>query len=149
MDMIRRATMLAATISLSLAAPALAQDVYPMDQGDYVELSAIQIDDGHSVDYLTHVTGTWRRSQDFAKAQGWISSYEVMSNVYPRKDEPDIYLIVRFPRLADAAEEQKRDVAYRGYMQRTIAQLETESGDRAKYRHLAGTMLLRELRFKK
>ena len=31
----------------------------------------------------------------------------------------------------------------------TIAQMESESGDRAKYRKLAGSMLLRELRFKK
>ena len=149
MNLVRHAALLATTFSLGLVGPALAQDAYPMDQGDYVELSAIQIDDGHSVDYLNHVTGMWRRGQDFAKAQGWISSYEVMSNVYPRKGEPDIYLVIRMPRLADAAEEQKRDTAYRAHMQRTIAQLETESGDRAKYRHLGGTMLLRELRFKK
>lgn len=120
-----------------------------MDQGDYVEIGGIQIDDGHSVDYLNHVAGLWKKGQDFAKSQGWITSYEVMSNVYGRKGEPDIYLITRFSRLADAAEEQKRDEAYRAYMQRTVSQLETESGDRAKYRKQAGSMLLRELRFKK
>jgi hypothetical protein len=149
MDLIQRTAVLAATISLAIAAPAIAQDTYPMDQGDFVELAAIQVDDGHTLDYLNHVTGLWKRGRDFAKAQGCISSYEVMTNVYPRKGEPDIYPLVRFPRLADAAEEQKRDVAYRAHMARTVAQLETESGDRAKYRHLAGSMLLRELRFKK
>lgn len=149
MNTFRRAALLAATMTLAFAAPAIAQDAYPMDLGDYVELSAITIDDGHSVDYLNHVAGMWRRGQDYARSQGWITSYEVMTNAFPRKGEPDIYLLVRTPRLVDAAEDAKRDQAYRAYMQRTVAQLETESGDRAKYRHLSGTMLLRELRFKK
>lgn len=138
----------AASLCLALAAPATAQDAYPMDQGDYVELSGITIDDGHTIDYLNHVAGVWRRGQEFAKSQGWITSYEVLANAYPRKGEPDIYLIVRTPRLADAAEDLKRDQAFRAHMQRTISQMQTESGDRAKFRHLSGTMLLRELRFK-
>lgn len=139
---------LAAGLCLAFATPAMADDAYPMNLGDYVELSGIKIDDGHTVDYLNHVAGLWRRGQEFAKQQGWITSYEVLANAYPRNGEPDIYLIVRTPRLNDAAEDQKREQAYRAYMQRTIAQLETESGDRAKYRHLSETMLLRELRFK-
>ena len=93
----RRAVMLAASLTLAHAAPALAQDAYPMTSGDYVVLSAIQIDDGHTLDYLNHLTGQWRRGQEFAKSQGWITSYEVMANAYPRKGEPDIYLLVRSP----------------------------------------------------
>jgi hypothetical protein len=127
----------------------MAQDAYPMDEGDLVDLSAIQIDDGHTVDYLNHVTGLWRKGQEFSKSQGWITSYEVMMNMHPRKGEPDIYLLVRYPRMVDAAEGLKRDQAYRAHMQRTVTQLEAESGDRAKFRHLAGSMLLREMRFKK
>ena len=146
---VRRAAVAAASLCLAFATPTFAQSAYPMDQGDFVEISGIQVDDGHSVDYLNHITGAWKKGQDFAKSQGWITSYGVMSNVYGRKGEPDIYLITRFPRLVDAAEEQKRDEAYRAHMQRTVSQMETESGDRAKFRKLAGSMLLRELRFKK
>jgi hypothetical protein len=149
MNIARRAAILAASLSFAFATPVLAQDAYPMDQGDFVEISAIQIDDGHTVDYLNHVTGLWRRGQEFAKSQGWITSYEVMANVHPRKGEPDVYLITRSSRMVDAAEQKKRDDAYNAHMQRTVAQLESESGERAKYRHLAGTQLLRELRFKK
>lgn len=149
MKIVHHAAFAAASLCLAIASPALAQSTYPMDQGDYVEISAIQVDDGHGVDYLNHVAGLWRKGQEFAKSQGWISGYEVMSNTYPRKGEPDIYLIVRFPRMVDAAEDAKRDEAYRAYMQRTVTQLQAESGERAKYRKLAGSMLLRELRFKK
>ncbi len=149
MKIIRLAAFAAASLCLAFAAPVQAQDSYPMDDGDFVEISSIQIDDGHTLDYAQHIAGMWRKGQDFAKAQGWITSYEVMANMYPRKGEPDVYLIVRFPNFATAAENVKRDAAYRAHMQRTITQLESESGDRAKYRKLAGSMLLRELRFKK
>ena len=149
MNAMRRAAVLAASISLACALPAMAQDDYPMDQGDYVELSAITIEDGHTLDYLNHLSGMWKRGQDFARSQGWITSYEVLANAYPRKGEPDLYLLVRMPRFADAAEDQKRDKAYREFMQRSVAQMQAESGERAKYRQLSGAMLLRELRFRK
>jgi len=149
MKTVRRAAIAAASLCLALAAPVAAQNALPMEQGDYVELSAITIDDGHNLDYMNHLANNWRKGQEFAKSQGWISSYEVMVNAYPRKGEPDVYLIVRAPRLADAAEDAKRDEAYRAYMQRTAAQLQAESGERAKYRTLSGMMLLRELRFRK
>ena len=149
MNLARRAAVLAASLSFAFATPAFAQNSWPMDMGDFVEMSGITIDDGHTLDYLNHLTGLWKRGQDFAKAQGWITGYEVLMNVNGRKGEPDVYLITRSSRMVDAAEQQKRDDAYNAHMQRTIAQLETESGERAKYRHLAGSILLRELRFKK
>jgi len=149
MNLVRRAAIAAALLSLATTTPALADDGWPMDLGDYVELSAITIEDGHTLDYLNHLTGMWQRGQEFARSQGWITSYEVLSNPYPRKGEPDLYLLVRMPRFADASEEDKRDKAYRAFMQRSVSQMQAESGERAKYRQLSGAMLLRELRFKK
>lgn len=149
MKIVRRAALAAVSLSLAFAAPAMAQSAYPMDQGDFIELSAISVDDGHSLDYMNHLANNWRKAQDYAKSQGWITGYEVMVNAYPRKGEPDVYLLVRTARLPDAAEDAKRDEAYRAYMQRTASQLQAESGERAKYRSLSGSMLLRELRFRK
>lgn len=138
----------AASCALAWSAPALAQDAWPMEDGDYVEVSSIKIDDGHALDYANHLSGMWRKGQDFAKAQGWITGYEILVNVNPRENEPDVYLITRFARFADQAEGRRRDAAYRAHMQRTEAQMQAESGERAKYRHLAGSMLLREQRWK-
>ena len=142
------AAMLAAPLALAMSAPAVAQN-YPFDYGNFADVTGIDILDGGGIEYANYLAKEWRKNQEFAKSQGWISSYEVMTNVYARKGEPDIYLITRFSRLADAAEEMKRDEAYRAHMQRTVTQMETESGDRAKFRKLAGSMLMRELRFKK
>ena len=122
--------------------PAMAEDL-PVEPGDYVEISSITVDDGHTLDYINHLAGQWRKGQDYAKAQGWISGYEILSNEYPRAGEPDFYLVTRFPRFADPAEAKKRDDMYNAYMQSTMAQAQAASAERAKYRHLSGQMLLR------
>lgn len=148
MSVFRYAAPAAALLSFAFASPAMAQDEWPFNPGDFVEVSGIDVDDGHDLDYAKHLAGLWKKGQDYAKQQGWITSYEVLQNQFPRKGEPDIYLVTHFPNFASPAEETKRDAAYRAYMQRTIAQLDAESGERAKYRTLTGSMLLRQLNFK-
>ncbi|MEZ5742174.1 MAG: hypothetical protein R3D89_00195 [Sphingomonadaceae bacterium] len=141
---------LAAT-SLAFAVPqaASAQDAWPMESGDWVEVAGIHVDDGHGLDYANHIAGQWRKGQDFAKAQGWISNYQVMTNPFPRKGEPDVYLITWFPSFADKAEEKKRDEAYRKHMAMTDEQMQAASGKRAEYRKVGSTMLLRVQNWKK
>ena len=64
------------------------------------------------------------------------------------EDEPELYLITVFEKFVDAAEGERRRIAFEAHNQRTTAQLQAESGDRVKIRSLAGDMLLRELKFK-
>lgn len=138
-----------AAFSLAVAAPVMAADEYPVDPGDYVSVGMISVDDGHDLDYANYLAGNWRKQQDFAKAQGWISGYEILTNEFPRAGEPDYYLITRFPRFADPAEEKKRDEAYYAYMQTTVTQMQAGSADRARYRHQMGSQLLRAWTWKK
>lgn len=149
MKIIHALAVATASLALAFSLPAAAQSEWPTEDGDFVEVSSIRIDDGHALEYANHLAGMWRRGQDYSKAQGWITSYEILLNVHQRSGEPDVYLITRFPRFADPAEARRRDDAYRAHMQRTESQMQAESGNRAKYRHLAGTMLLREQIWKK
>lgn len=144
----RCVAVMAASLSLAFAMPALAQDSWPMESGDYVEVSSIEIDDGHGLEYAQFLASSWKRNQEFAKAQGWITGYEVLTNEFARKGEPDLYLVIRFANFVDKAEEEKRAKAYRAHAARTIVQLQAESAGRATYRHQAGTMLLRQQNFK-
>lgn len=148
MKVIRNAAIVAASLSFVFAAPALADDPWPNETGDYVEVSQISVDDGHDLEYMNYLAGSWRKSQDFAKAQGWITGYEILSNVNRRAGEPDYYLVTRFPRFADKAEEEKRDAAYQAHMQTTTAQQLAGSAERSKYRHQIGSQLLRALPWK-
>ena len=57
---------LAATLSLALPQAAAAQDQFPMEPAEYVEVSAIHIDDGYALKYANHLATIWRASQDYA-----------------------------------------------------------------------------------
>ena len=137
----------AALAAAAISTPALSQG-WPTVPGDYWDVSAIEIEDGQGLAYVTFLADRWRSNQEFAKSQGWIKSYHVLSNEYARKDEPDLYLITVFDKFVDAAEGERRRIAFEAHNQRTTAQLQAESGGRAKIRTLAGDMLLRELKFK-
>lgn len=142
-----KAAALAATLSCAISVPAVAQN-YPFTPGNYTEVAMIDVADGGGMQYATYLATEWRKAQEFAKSKGWIVSYAVFNNINSRPGEPDLYLSVTFPSLPDAAEDEKRDQAYRDFMKRTDAQMIAESGDRAKYRTVMGSFLLRELKFK-
>jgi hypothetical protein len=148
MNAFRRAAVLAASLSLALAGPSLAQSD-PMIGGDYVEVSSISIDDGHYLDYANHLAGMWRAQQEYAKAQGWITGYEVLANVNMRPGEPDLILVVRFKAIADGAENDRRNKLYGDHVKLTEAQMQAASGDRAKFRKVLGSQLLQVLNFRK
>lgn len=149
MKLMLKAAALAATLSLACATPAFADDPWPNEEGDYVAVSMISVEDGHDLEYMTHMAGQWRKGQDFAKAQGWITDYEILVNVNKRPGEPDYYLITRFPRFADKAEAKKRDELYDAHMKQTVAELQAGSAARAKYRTVMGSQMLRALVWKK
>jgi hypothetical protein len=148
MNAFRRAAVLAASLSLAFATPALAQS-NPMIGGEYLDVASISIDDGHFLDYANHLAGVWRAQQDYAKAQGWIVGYEVLTNVNPRPGEPDLILVTRFKNFADPAEEERRNKMYRDHAKQTDVQMQAASGERAKYRKVMGSQLWQVLEFRK
>jgi hypothetical protein len=143
MKSVRLAALAAGSLLIATTVPALAQSDWPTKPAEYVEVSGIEVDDGHGLDYANHLAGQWRKGQDYAMQQGWITGYEILTNENPREGEPDIYLLTRFTNFADAAESERRDAMYLKHMAATTAQMQAASGDRAKYRKQKGSMLLR------
>lgn len=139
--------MLLCALALSGASPVLAQD-YPLVGGDYINVSMISVDDGHDLEYANHLAGMWRKGQDYAVKQGWITGYEIQTNEFKRPGEADMYLVTRFSKFADPAQEEAREKAYNAYMNSTAAQMQTASGERAKYRKVMGGLLLRAWKWK-
>ena len=142
------ATTLAATC-LAFSAPIAAQDnPYPMEAGEYVEVTGIEIDDGAGLKYAKWLAGEWRDNSDFAVSQGWLNSYEILTNVYPRKGEPDLYIIRRFPAFIDNAEAERRNQIFMARYRRSEEKLLEESAGRATYRTVGNEMLLRKMEWK-
>jgi len=138
----------AAAISLAFASPALAAND-PFIGGDYVTVTGVSIDDGHYLDYAAFLSGFWKAQEDFAVKQGWSTGYEILANVNKRKGEPDLYLVRRFKNIPDGVEGDRRAAQIRAQVKMDDAQMEAASGDRAKFRHVDGDMLLQRLEWRK
>jgi hypothetical protein len=131
-----------------LAFNALAEDERVFKNGNYWEVSSIEVVDGQWLNYATHLKGMWRKSMEFSKSNGWISDYKIIINQHPRKGEPDMYLISIFSEMATKKQEDERYEAYIKWSKSTIAKMEQESGERMVMRHLSGNSLLREVTFR-
>lgn len=139
--MIATAMLISAPMVLPTAA--IAQE-FPLKAGDYAEVGGIFVKDGGTLKYAMHIAGNWRKDQEFAKSQGWITDYKIYANEHPREGEPNVYLMTMFSSLPDAAENERRGKAYEAWAKTTNAERDAASGNRAEYRTLKSTMLLRE-----
>lgn len=142
------AALLAVPLAFTIAAPAAAQN-YPLDYGDFADVTGIDIIDGGGVEYANYLAKEWRKNQEFAKSQGWITDYKVWANLYPREGEPDLYLMIMYAKMPDAAESMRRDEAFREFVKKNDSQMATESGNRGKFRKILSSSLLGEMLFKK
>ena len=118
-----------------------------MTGGDYVTVTSISVDPGHGREYANYLASEWRAEREFAKAQGWITGYDVLTNPHRRAGEADVVLVVRFSNFADAAEGARRAKLMREHLKLTEAQQEASSGARDKYRRTANVQLLRAQTF--
>ena len=145
-----RKMMLAAlgAATMLLAVPAAAQDV-PLVNGNFWSVTEVTIDDGHFSTYADYLAGQYRKQQEFAKSKGWIKDYYILANGNKRAGEPDLYLVQIFDHVTTPAEDIAREKATNAYLAQTTRQGEAGSGDRAKYRHIGGNMLLQEQVYRK
>jgi hypothetical protein len=134
--------------TMLFATPATAQD-FPLDNGNFWNVTEVTIDDGHFGDYADFLAGQWRKNQEFSKSKGWIKDYYVLANNNKRAGEPDLYLVAIFDHVTTPAEDIARGKQFDAFMASTARQQDAQSGARAKFRHVGGSMLLQELVWKK
>jgi hypothetical protein len=135
----------AATL-LVTSVPAWSQEL-PVKSGDYWDVAAISVDDGHFPDYVDFLAGEWRKRNEFSKSKGWIKDYRILSNVNARDGEPDLYLVTVFDHMPTSAEDIQREKDMNAFMAQTTRQGAAGSAHRATYRKLKGDMLLQEVLF--
>ena len=103
-----------------------------------------------SATYADYLAGSYRKQQDFAKSKGWIKDYYILANGNKRAGEPDLYLVKIFDHVTTPAEDDcPRKGNQRLYGPDRRARQKRGSGERAKYRHIGGNMLLQEQIYRK
>ncbi|HZU51458.1 MAG TPA: hypothetical protein VE968_06245 [Sphingomicrobium sp.] len=141
----RKLILCAIGASLMVSPLAARAQELPLVGGDYWDITAVKIDDGHFADYADFLVNKARRQNEFAKSKGWIKAYYILSNNNPRKDEPDLYLVTVADRIPTPAEQIARNREMNAFLQSDDRKEIAQSGQRATYRHITGDMLLQEL----
>lgn len=132
-------------LSAGMTAPAVAQaNTSPLKSGNYWNVSGVKIKPGQGLRYANELASVWMKNQEYAKSKGWISSYHILSNPYPRSGEPNIYLISVFADMADPVESDRRGVEMRTMNKQTMEQVQAAAANRAEYIETVSTFLLRE-----
>ncbi|MBL8657650.1 MAG: hypothetical protein JNJ92_09885 [Altererythrobacter sp.] len=144
--MMAGAMLLSAPLAMPMAASA---QEFPLVAGDFTSVSGIFIEDGGTLAYAQFLASQWAKQQEFAKSKGWISDYRIYINVDARDGEPTVYLTTTSRDIPNGAEWEKRNLEWTAWTKKSDAQLDAESGDRAKFRKLRGTMLLQEFTVRK
>lgn len=137
----------ALALSLGLATPAVAQES-SYTPGGYTDVSGIDVLDGQFENYMDYLAGPWKAQNEFAKSKGYITSYEVLSNPYARAGEPDLFLVITYPKIYDAAEELRQQKEFEAFMKSDARRLDAAYGARGTMRKSMGQQQLRELKLK-
>ncbi|ARS29250.1 hypothetical protein [Sphingomonas sp. KC8] len=143
----RRLLLAAAPLLLAVSTPAAAQE-WPFTSGDFWDVGMIDVKDGGDFQYAQHLATKWKDSQEFAKSKGWIKDYMILYNYNPREGEPDIYLISVMDRLPTGPDSDARAKQFEAWSKASAKMLSEESGNRAQYRTLMGSMLLQQAKIK-
>lgn len=136
-----------ALASLSLSSTVVAQE-WPLVGGDYWEVTGIHVEDGAGLKYSNWLAAEWRKNLEFAKSKGWVKEYKILSNVYGRQGEADLYLIRIMEGIPTGAESEKRGVEWVEFMKKSVSTMQEESGNRAEYREVLSSSLLQEMHFR-
>ncbi len=144
-SMVKAAAILALGVSSFAVTSGAVAEEWPLVQGDYWEVTGIDIKDGGSWKYANWLATEWRKNLDYAVSQGWLKGYKIVSNVYGRSDEPDLYLIRIREDIPSGAEGERRMKAYEEWSKKTAEQMVGESGNRAEYREVMSSSLLQEM----
>lgn len=148
-DVKQLALAMVGALLLAVSLPATAQDESPWKAGNYWNVSGIHVKDGGGLKYAQYLATEWVRTQEYAKSQGWISDFMVLSNTHPREGEPNLYLVTILPSLPSSDEADKRGKMMREFNKTTIAQMQAQSAGRAEFREVGGQMQLRQLVLRK
>lgn len=142
------AALAALPMSFAFTTPAFAQ-ASSYTPGSFWDVTGIKMKEGGGERYLDWVATEWKKQQEFAKSKGWIEDYQVLGNVYPRENEPDIYLMIKYKSVPDAAEQERRNAAFEAFLKLDPHQADAQMAEtRTPLRTIKSTVQLQELKLK-
>jgi hypothetical protein len=139
------AAVLAATVLVTPAA--LAQES-SYTFGTVWEVSGIDVKPGQLENYMDYLAGAWKKTQEFAKKEGWVVSYRVFQVNQPRAGEPDLFLAIEYKDYATTAQKLEFQKELEEHMREDSRAMDKSFGEREAMRSVTSNMEMQELKLK-
>lgn len=131
-------------MALPLASPATAQES-SYRPGTVWEVSRIDVLPGQAENYMDYLATTWKRIQEFGKAEGVVVSYHVLSTNNARAGEPDLVLVIEYKDYQTTAQQEAMSKKVNAMLAQDRRKADSASGERGKMRELMGSAEYQEL----
>jgi len=131
-------------LATAVATPALAQRTVTKP-GNYVDVSDIKILPGQFENYMNYLKTNWVKQQEWAKSKGYIVSYRILSNNYPRENEPSIFLLTEYATIPTNAEIERRQDEYVAMMKMDETAMDAAAEKRGPMRTVGSQTQLQEI----
>jgi len=131
-------------MALPVAAPAFAQESN-YDLGNVWSASRINVLPGQFENYMDHLAGQWKKVNEFAKAEGMLVEYHVLSTNNARDGEPDLILVIEYKDYYSKAQQEAFNKKVNALLATDDRSQTAASGARSSMRELMGSTEYQEL----
>jgi hypothetical protein len=136
-----------AMASMTISAPAMAQES-SYKPGTVWETSRIKVLPGQFENYMDYLATSWKKIQEYAKAQGIVASYHVLSTNSARTGEPDLILVIEYKDYLTTAQRDAFSKEANTLLSQDDRKADTAAGKREVMRELIGAVEYQELNLK-
>lgn len=102
-------------MALSMAAPAMAQDA-SYKSGSVWTAGRIHVLPGQFENYMDWLAKDWKRTREFGKKEGVELSYHVLQVNNPRKDEPNLILLIEYKDYLTTAQQDAFNIKLNAFL---------------------------------
>ncbi len=113
--------------------------------GNYVDVSDVEVLPGQFENYMDFLKANWVKQQEWAKQKGYIVGYRILQNLYPRKGEPNIFLLTEYASVPTNAEVERRQDEYAAMMKMDEHAMDEAAVKRGPMRTIGSQSMLQEV----
>jgi hypothetical protein len=130
--------------AVTLATPAMAQESSYKPGSVWVS-SRIHVLPGQFENYMDYLADQWKRVNEFGKKEGVVLSYHILQVNNPRKDEPNLILLIESKDYMTNAQQEAMRVKLNAFLAQDDRRQDAASAARGPMRELWGTTEYQEL----
>ena len=131
-------------VAVATATPVMAQES-SYRPGTVWEASRIDVLPGQFENYMDYLAMTWKKIQEFGKAEGVVVEYHVLSTNNARAGEPDLILIIEYKDYQTTAQQEAIQKKVNALLAQDNRKAAAAGGERTKMRELMGSTEYQEL----